>query len=160
MDTRYLHRLAGTKELVELEPCCIHCGYDLRGSPLSRCPECGNSFDLDAWRKEVDRTREILRDFANFAVLLRLGLWIAAGCAALRAGMLLFDAGDFVLSFTRFLSLIGGVVAFFIGLGVLRLSRLPQWARAQLKNQPSRPMAVASVVLGTVLVLSAVLSPL
>jgi len=22
-------------------PICIHCGYDLRGSPSGRCPECG-----------------------------------------------------------------------------------------------------------------------
>ncbi len=155
MDARYLDRIAGTTESVEPEPFCIHCGYDLRGSPLSRCPECGNSFDLAAWRKEVDRTRTLLRDFANFAVLLRLGLWIGAGCAALRAGAILFDAGAFVLSCTQFCSLIGGVVAFFIGLGVLRLTRLPQWACAQLKEQPSRPMAVASVVLGAVLVLTA-----
>jgi hypothetical protein len=26
-------------------PVCIHCGYDLRGQTVARCPECGRRFD-------------------------------------------------------------------------------------------------------------------
>ena len=26
-------------------PVCVHCGYDLRGQTMARCPECGRSFD-------------------------------------------------------------------------------------------------------------------
>jgi hypothetical protein len=26
-------------------PVCIHCGYDLRGQTVARCPECGREFD-------------------------------------------------------------------------------------------------------------------
>jgi hypothetical protein len=40
--------MARVKPPRKLEGCCPECGYDLRGSPGPRCPECGTPFDLDS----------------------------------------------------------------------------------------------------------------
>jgi hypothetical protein len=43
---RHAARRQLRERLVELGvPICIHCGYDLRGQTVPRCPECGRGFD-------------------------------------------------------------------------------------------------------------------
>ena len=33
--------IAGRRALRSQRGCCVHCGYDLRGTPYGKCPECG-----------------------------------------------------------------------------------------------------------------------
>ncbi len=37
--------LARYKQQIKLAPVCENCGYDIRGLPEPRCPECGTAFD-------------------------------------------------------------------------------------------------------------------
>lgn len=39
---------------------CPLCGYDLRGLPAGRCPECGHAFDPDSLRREEDNRHPYL----------------------------------------------------------------------------------------------------
>ena len=34
--------IAGRRALRSREGCCVNCGYDLRGTPHGKCPECGS----------------------------------------------------------------------------------------------------------------------
>jgi len=43
---RFANHLADHRYLI-----CFECGYDLRGTPSDRCPECGQSFDNDSLRE-------------------------------------------------------------------------------------------------------------
>ncbi len=66
---------------------CLHCGYDLRGVPLSCCPECGAAFcDADLaragqqwavlWREQVDHLRA-----ARTLWIAMIGVVVVAGGA-------------------------------------------------------------------------------
>ena len=36
---------------------CMHCGYDLRGQTVLRCPECGAPFEMECTRHDNDSNR-------------------------------------------------------------------------------------------------------
>src|SRR5690349_17153212 len=46
-------------------PGCLHCGYDLRGSPTDICPECGKVFD-----PVLRRHRRLRRWFISLAAMI------------------------------------------------------------------------------------------
>ncbi len=54
MDERYLNQMVGTRLHMGVEPFCLHCGYDMRGTPSGRCPECGAVFQRKNWERGVD----------------------------------------------------------------------------------------------------------
>ena len=64
---------------------CPLCGYDLRGLPAGRCPECGHGFDPEALRAEIDalrRRREAagwLTEYAGFPVIHGWARTVAVG---------------------------------------------------------------------------------
>ncbi len=52
---------------------CPRCDYDLRGTPASTCPECGQSLDLS----ELQRRQDVKRSDVRFA------RWMAIGAGAI-----------------------------------------------------------------------------
>lgn len=135
-------------------PFCLACGYDLRGSPSGRCPECGRGFIQGEWRKELvklKRAASELREaneLAERAVVLAIVAAVAAVLgAALRGscfGLLLKGIG-----------VVGGIVAALLGSAVFRADRLPRWA-GEYGPPPRREHAVVCIVLGAVAIAASV----
>jgi hypothetical protein len=79
---------------------CLSCGYDLRGLPENRCPECGRAFDPNKPTTYITRVESGRR----YLLLASLGI-IAVGLAFMVAW--LADRCDTVLPFSEWWTLLG-----------------------------------------------------
>lgn len=101
---------------------CQRCGYNLRGVPSGRCPECGRAFDAnDPTTYRASRTpQEIRRDRMRFAdhwgrrlswwTVVALGIIVVAGQRGVGCGFMLFlpkGTWLFVVTVLGAVSLIG-----------------------------------------------------
>jgi len=135
-------------------PFCLVCGYDLRGSPSGRCPECGRGFIKGEWKKELvklKRAANELRDaneWAERAVVIAI---VAAVAGVLGAVL----SGTCFGLFLKVVGVIGGATAALLGAAVFRADRLPEWAGGY-GPPPRREHAVACIVLGAVAIAASV----
>ncbi len=128
-------------------PFCVSCGYNLTGAVSSRCPECGCRFVGAEWRDKVEEINRRLYETRRAHEWVRPALGIAAASVAMMA-ITNFYRGSCFASLLRILALMGGVTGTFLGLGVFRVGRLPDWALAQLKEPPRYAMAIGTIALG------------
>ncbi|MCO6436195.1 MAG: hypothetical protein J5J06_03815 [Phycisphaerae bacterium] len=157
MDKRYLERLAGAKKLQNLEPFCLACGYDLRGSTPGRCPECGSIFSYEAWSREVDRIMGQMRDVDDALSLVPVS-WRAAAVAVVARLIGAFcwtdNTGSFLMNIVAF---VAALTAIGTGLVILRVRQIPEWARRRLKNKADPVPAVLGIAGGLLVIVSTIL---
>lgn len=159
MDERYLNQMVGTRLHMGVEPFCLHCGYDMRGTPSGRCPECGAVFERKRWERNVDEILFKVNEADEAAALVPLSLAIIAFAVIVRLGALLFaDAGGVWMSLARFCGAACGAFALLLLTGLKRHPNLPEWAQAKRTIRASPMQVIAAIFLGFVLIASAIVS--
>lgn len=128
-------------------PFCVSCGYNLTGAVSSRCPECGCRFVGAEWRDKVEEINRRLYEARRVQEWVRPALGIAAASIGMTA-IANYYRGSCFASLLRISALTGGVTVTFLGLGVFRVGRLPDWALAQLKEPPRYAVAIGTIALG------------
>ena len=161
IETAVLDRLMGDEWSGDIPPICIACGYNLTGLTVNRCPECGRTFSRPELKRHATELRFSLMDLEGLNEWISLGFQVGIVGAVFRVvafvlGLVkLADAA----SLCRLVSLPCGFAAVCLGLSVLRVRRLPLWAREMLKEQPKYQLAAATTLLG-VLLAASVFAPL
>jgi hypothetical protein len=139
-----------------LPPTCKRCSYNLTGLREERCPECGTPFTWKEVRQRVGRIwgmtlrlRHANQD-ALTGLIISLSGWFGLGFGHLVGGLLSGLSG--VLAF------ICALLAVILGSQVLNLRRIPAWARPFIgKPQPSMALGTATITLGLLLFLAALI---
>ena len=154
-----LERLLGDEWNEVLPPICLDCGYDLTGLPSNRCPECGNIFVRGEVKQQARYMRNQLRQLRNCNELLRFGWYL--GLSAAGAMVVLGFLGGLVdpgfRSVGGLFGLLGGFPTIALGLQVMRIMKLPAWARERMENPPDVYKGVALAILGAGLLVAGVL---
>lgn len=159
MDERYLNQMVGTRLHMGVEPFCLHCGYDMRGTPSGRCPECGAVFERKRWERGVDEILFKVNEADEAAALVPLALAIIVFGVVLRLGTLLLSApGSVWVLLARLVGAACGVLALLLLTGLKRHLNLPEWAQAKRTIHASPIQVIAAIFLGFVLVASAMVS--
>ncbi len=150
-----LDRMLGRPWRHRTAPQCPECGYNLTGLTSSRCPECGTPVQ----RGEVE---QMAREAAGQLVrlkgindVLRAGLGVAVGTAALLVMCWAFGYPGIA----RVFGLIGGFAAFGLGLSVLRAGRLSAEVRELLREKPNYGLGLGTAALGVLLLVVSILLP-
>ena len=160
LDTEYLDQLMGSEGPHGLPPICMGCGYNLTGLETPRCPECGLIQSQREWRRQAAELRERMAQVASANEWAGYGVKTALGGAGLwLMGILLGLGGGVAPTLGRLAGFICGLCAFFLGVALFRVHRLPEWARQQLEVEPNHVLAVSAILLGLTLVLLAVIIP-
>ncbi len=153
IDTHILDLLMGGDWHPDLHPFCLHCGYDLTGSVSDRCPECGHAFSRKEIEREAYALKTQLRQLDTVNDCVRIGFRLGVIGSALVVPTVLFKwTGWWGAALGSVAGIVCGVAAFFLGLTVLRLARLPAWARQRLPTPVNYGMAYGAVFLGVILV--------
>jgi len=155
-----LDRLIGDKGPSDVPPLCIGCGYNLTGVVSARCPECGRPFSLDEINRKAAELRAQLHELEGLNEWVMFGLVTAlCGLGVRVLAMLLTLMGVGWLAWLCRVAVIPcGMAGVFMGLSVLRVRRVPAWARETLAKPPRYGIASASVLLG-LLLLAATIAP-
>ncbi|MGB0715241.1 MAG: hypothetical protein ACPGXK_05145 [Phycisphaerae bacterium] len=129
-------------------PFCVNCGYDLTGSPSDRCPECGTTFVAKEWRRRAGEVSEDIHEIgrANQAATIGVRIGMVALLLAVAEQLLLQDLPGLRLA-VGWMALTTGTISFFLGLGPMRVKKLPAWAES-LALQRDMMAGLWSVTLG------------
>lgn len=131
ISTRELdHMTVKPKVGIKVPPFCSTCGYDLTGCPSPRCPECGDPFVAKEWRRRAGEVVEDIKEIneANRAALLGMRIGMAALTLSAIQFTLLRDMPGLRVG-VGWLALTMGTISLFLGLGPLRVNKLPSWAK-------------------------------
>lgn len=159
MDERYLNQMVGTRLHMGVEPFCLHCGYDMRGTPSGRCPECGAVFQRKNWERGVDEVLQKVNEADEAAALVPLALAIIIFGVVLRLTTLILSGpGSAWVTLARLVGAGCGLFALLILTGLQRHRNLPEWAHAKRTIRASPTSVIVAVFLGFVLLASAVVS--
>lgn len=143
----------------QFSPQCLTCGYDLRGLPPGRCPECGNAFEYREWERAV---RDAKSSIAHVEDLLRYVPWswklVLIG-VGLMLGGLIPGISPTIKDLLRVTALICGGVGFLLALNILRVRRVPLWARAHMTRQPDYSGALVGILGGAAVAVGSMLLP-
>ena len=135
-------------------PLCPQCGYDLRGSPVLRCPECGYRPTMRELREAARATSQQMIEIDDLHLKLQAGYWIGGFGVVGGALFRWVELGGLAM-----------IVGVFCGLGMLgcglqvfRAKRLPSQAqgiasseRDYLKGGIMGALGLAMMVLSVLL---------
>jgi hypothetical protein len=149
LEVSEIERLLGDEWTEVLPPICLDCGYDLTGLPSRRCPECGNIFIRGEVRQQARRIRNELRQLRTTRDLVRLGWFIGLGTTVAMVGLgLLGFVNRGFASMGAVFGFMAGIPTIGLGLQVLRVLRLPAWARERIEDGPDIYKGVGLAILG------------
>lgn len=160
MDERFLSRMAGTRRHAGTEPFCLYCGYDMRGTPSGRCPECGAVFERKHWERSVDEILQKVFEAEDAAAMVPVALTVLVFGMILRLTTLLFGGvGSVWNSVGKFGGAACGVLGLLLLMGLVRHRRLPPWAKAKQTIRASPAAVMVGVTLGVLLLITALVAP-
>ena len=149
IDTDILDLLMGDQWHPDLHPFCLYCGYDLTGSVSNRCPECGRAFSRRELEKAAYKLKAEIRQLDSINEVLQVALVLGiVGMAVVVPTVVLKWTGPWGAVLGKLFGVACGVAAFFTGLTVVRLLKVPPWARRKLKTPVDYGKAYGAVFLG------------
>ena len=159
IDTHTLDRMLGDDWRHYLPPVCMDCGYNLAGSVSDRCPECG----VTVSRRQMERYVSNLK--IELRLLEHVGYWVQAGVvlaavaiSVLGLGFVLAQAyGPTFLDVARVVSCLLAFPAFWMGLSIIRIYRLPAWARDWVSIEPPVGRSMLAIALSLITGVAAML---
>lgn len=150
-----LDQMVGRPWMHRVPPECPDCGYNLTGLLSGVCPECG----MPVQRRVVEQqARDVVAEawrLKGINDVAKAALIIGVVAAVMMLGMRLI--GYPVAA--RVIGFFGGVLAFGLGLSILRAMRVPLELLEEMEGKPNYPMGIAAAALGAVLVGLAVVMP-
>ncbi len=160
IDPRELSKMAGDPWLKNIPPSCPNCGYILVGAQSSICAECGQQFQHRNVEKFATDLQMEIRRFRDMNEMVDWSLkLVIAGGVILALGVLRSSNTPSLGEVARSVAIVIGFVAMALGLNVLRVNRLPYWAREHLPENPKLILGQITGVLGLALIAAGVLIP-
>jgi len=152
--------MAGIQRHGGSEPFCLYCGYDMRGTPSGRCPECGAVFERKHWERSVDEILQKVTEAEDAATMVPVAL-IVLGFGLVMRLATLFLGG--VGSIWNTAGKLGGAACGMLGLlllvALIRHRNLPEWAKARQTVRASPAAVMVGVTLGFLLLVTALVAP-
>lgn len=143
----------------EFHPLCLTCGYDMRGHGVGRCPECGNTFVYREWERAVKDAKDCIAQVEDLLAWVPWAWKVTVFGIAVFLVRLIPGVSATWQGFARVLALLCGAVGFLLAINVLRIRRVPTWARAHLKIPPDYSSALVGLLGGAALAAAAILLP-
>ena len=159
LEPGHIERMSEYDWQSNLPPMCPKCGYNLRGATTNRCPECGYIFLSKEIKQEAANLQALKQRAEEVNDLVSIGFKVAlVGAVLLVVGTALGTQGGTAPIIGRLLAFLTGVIGLCLGLSYVRVLRLPQWARDELRNPPNNGMAIGTIVLSLTLIVLAFIS--
>jgi hypothetical protein len=156
LEPGHIERMAEYDWQSNLPPMCPKCGYNLRGATTNRCPECGYLFLSKEIKREAANLQAMMQRAEEVNDLVGIGFKVAlVGAVLLVVGTVLGTRGGSAPIIGRLLGFIAGFIGLCLGLAYVRVLRLPNWARDELKNPPNNGLAIGTIVLSAALMVLA-----
>ncbi len=134
-------------------PRCPNCGYDLRGSSMGRCTECGYRPTKLELREASDATTRQMFELEDLHFKLRVGCWLGGlGAVGIALSRWIGLGGLGMI-----IGVICGVGMLGCGLQVFRVKRLPAEVQAQVSSESDSIKGAILSVLGLAMILLSVL---
>ena len=140
-------------------PACLTCGYDLRGSKLDRCPECGNTFVYREWERAVRDVKSRITETEELLWWSNRAWIIAIAGVAMLVVCLIPGVGAAMRIMLRGAALLCGVGGCLSGVNFFRKSRIPEWAAEHLTVQPSFGSAFVGLLGGIAVAILSLIMP-
>lgn len=160
IDPRELSKMAGDPWLKNIPPSCPHCGYILVGAQSNICTECGQPFQHRKVERFATQLQYEIRRFRDMNEMVDWSLkLVIAGGVVLTLGILRSKTTPSLGEVARTVAILLGFASMCLGLNVLRINRLPFWAREHLPDNPKLILGQLTGVLGLALIAASVLIP-
>jgi hypothetical protein len=155
IDEATLDRMLGYDWQERLPPICPECGYNLTGLPDNRCPECGYVYSRGDVKRNARVMICVISQLKDVNDVLNVGLYLGIAAAAV-LGVACVSGLDVV---GRIVAVLAGMPTIGLGLQVLRVRRLPLWAREFVPVKPRYVRGVFVAILGVLLIALALVVP-
>ncbi len=158
IDPNYLDRMVDRGDPGPISPFCANCGYNMTGAVSDRCPECGHVFDPMEWKQRAQAFKQQISEAREAAEWARHALLLGLGTLVVALICFVVPLGCFA-ALIRIATLIAGVAAALLGLGVFRVRRPPAQVTEESALSSGYMLAVGAIALGVADIVLAAVGP-